>query len=289
MRGAIYHLKRIPNGKWQCPKCCQKNDQLKPIVGNLDPISKRARSKLITIKSQSGVKSGTEKVSQIFGGSIHAKKRSSSKGKSVLTLGVKPLEVKPLDSEQSDPSPNNPVEENLSSMNIDEEKKVDISPVESPCGRKSLSTDGKLSPPPEGESPPADREMHNPDGVPSNSEVAKSESNDKASVEKQDPSRANGSKGVRFILAIGATADKNKKRKQEVNNDDNQMKHQTNNKRKRSNSASKKRRFKTKSISLGSSKPQEKRKSINNGVSASLSEGNDGKSRESRRKSQVSF
>ncbi|KAK3188977.1 hypothetical protein Dsin_028538 [Dipteronia sinensis] len=84
-------LKRIPNGKWQCPKCCQKSDQLKPI-SNLDPISKRARSKLITIKSQSGIKSsGTDKVSQIFGSSIHAKKRSSSKGKSVLTLGVKPI------------------------------------------------------------------------------------------------------------------------------------------------------------------------------------------------------
>nr|KYP50255.1 Chromodomain-helicase-DNA-binding protein 5 [Cajanus cajan] len=44
-------LKRIPNGKWQCPRCFEGNDQLKPI-NHLDPISKRARTKVVTAKSK---------------------------------------------------------------------------------------------------------------------------------------------------------------------------------------------------------------------------------------------
>ncbi|KAK2634973.1 hypothetical protein Ddye_029765 [Dipteronia dyeriana] len=265
-------LKRIPNGKWQCPKCCQKSDQLKPI-SNLDPISKRARSKLITIKSQTGIKSsGTDKVSQIFGSSIHSKKRSSSKGKSVLTLGVKPLENKPdsdhvdvpCSTKQSDASPGDPVEGNSSCVNVDEEKKSNVSPIDSPADMQC---------------PPAEE-------VPFHFEVAKSEPNDEAHEEKQDLSCINGSTGAKFVRAIGDAAEKAKKRKHEVNNEYSQKKQRTD-KRKRSTSASRKRRSKISSVSPGSSKLPEKRKTINDVVSASLSEGVDGtKSLDAERKGQ---
>ncbi|XP_031278489.1 protein CHROMATIN REMODELING 4-like isoform X3 [Pistacia vera] len=253
-------LKRIPNGKWQCPKCSQKTDHLKPI-SNLDSISKRARSKIITLKSQSGIKSSsTDKVSQIFGGSILSKKRSSSKGKSVLTLGIKPLEKK-LDSSQvdvsdstkpTDASIGNPVERSSSCVNVDDEKEHNVSPTDSPIDRKSSLAEEVLA----------------------LSEVTRSEPNDEAPEEKHDLPHANGSTGIKFVLAIGASSDKAKKRKVEVNNEDSQKKHRTD-KKKRSATASKKRRSKTNTSSPGTSKVHEKRQTVNNGVSASLSEEND--------------
>ncbi|KAJ0081545.1 hypothetical protein Patl1_12258 [Pistacia atlantica] len=224
-------LKRIPNGKWQCPKCSQKTDHLKPI-SNLDSISKRARSKIITLKSQSGIKSSsTDKVSQIFGGSILSKKRSSSKGKSVLTLGIKPLEKK-SDSSQVDVS--------------DSTKPTDAS-IGSPLSPRKFLLFLKL----QDQSP-----------------------NDEAPEEKHDLPHANGSTGIKFVLAIGASSDKAKKRKVEVSNEDSQKKHRTD-KKKRSATASKKRRSKTNTSSPGTSKVHEKRQTVNNGVSASLSEEND--------------
>ncbi|XP_024030153.1 protein CHROMATIN REMODELING 4 isoform X2 [Morus notabilis] len=91
-------LKRIPMGKWQCPNC-QKGVLLEP-TSNLDTISKRARTKIVTTKSGSGIKSPErEKISRIFGNTIIAKKRSSSKGKSILSHGVKSPEKKLVSSQ----------------------------------------------------------------------------------------------------------------------------------------------------------------------------------------------
>ncbi|CAH2046425.1 unnamed protein product [Thlaspi arvense] len=73
-------LKRIPNGKWICPKCSQNSDALKP-VNRLDAISKRARTKTTKRNSQAGPKG--ERASQIYCSSIVSGEQSSEKGKSV--------------------------------------------------------------------------------------------------------------------------------------------------------------------------------------------------------------
>ncbi|XP_039049576.1 protein CHROMATIN REMODELING 4-like [Hibiscus syriacus] len=131
-------------GKWQCPKCC-KTDPLKPIT-HLDSISKRARSKTIKTKAQSGIKSAaTDKVSRIFGTSIIAKKRStSSKGKSDVAQGVDDLEKEPKSSlieVLSNPSLTalgGTQEGSSSCVNVDDGNK----PVASPTG---TSAEGKLT------------------------------------------------------------------------------------------------------------------------------------------------
>ncbi|XP_044509205.1 protein CHROMATIN REMODELING 4-like isoform X2 [Mangifera indica] len=252
-------LKRIPNGKWQCPKCCQKTDHLKPI-SNLGSVSKRARSKIITIKSQSGTKSsGTDKVSQIFGGSVLSKKRSSSKGKSVLTLGNKSLE-KRSDSSQVDVSDctkptntsvDNPVEGSPSCVNVDDEKEHNVSPTDSAIDRKPLPAEEVLA----------------------LSEVTRLEPNDEVPEKKLDLPHANGSTGIKFVLPVGASSDKAKKRKHEVNDEDSQKKHRTD-KKKRSAAAPKKRRSKTNTLSPGTSKVQEKCQTVSNGASSPVSEEN---------------
>ncbi|ESQ39568.1 hypothetical protein EUTSA_v10000738mg [Eutrema salsugineum] len=73
-------LKRIPNGKWICPKCSQNSDALKP-VNRLDAIAKRARTKTTKRNSQGGTK--CERASQIYCSSIVSGEQSSEKGKSV--------------------------------------------------------------------------------------------------------------------------------------------------------------------------------------------------------------
>ncbi|XP_024972223.1 protein CHROMATIN REMODELING 4-like isoform X1 [Cynara cardunculus var. scolymus] len=70
-------LKRIPNGKWQCPNCCSENNTVE-VVNKLDPTSKRARMKITPGKSKSKNKSAkTDKVSRI----LRSTKRSSRKAK----------------------------------------------------------------------------------------------------------------------------------------------------------------------------------------------------------------
>ncbi|KAI4332040.1 hypothetical protein L6164_016981 [Bauhinia variegata] len=140
-------LKRIPNGKWQCPSCSQGNDQLKPI-NQLDSISKRARTKIVTAKSRSKVNPiDMDKVSRIFGSKLISKKRSSGKGKSISTLGVNNPEKKPLSSladatcsnKPSDPAQGSSMEGTSSCADADEEKKSCISPTGSPADMKPAS------------------------------------------------------------------------------------------------------------------------------------------------------
>ncbi|CAI9277327.1 unnamed protein product [Lactuca saligna] len=59
-------LKQIPEGKWKCPTCCQKDNSLET-TDNLNPTLKRAKTKGSTSKkSKSKIKSAkTDKVSQI--------------------------------------------------------------------------------------------------------------------------------------------------------------------------------------------------------------------------------
>ncbi|KAG7532703.1 Zinc finger FYVE/PHD-type [Arabidopsis thaliana x Arabidopsis arenosa] len=73
-------LKRIPNGKWICPKCSPNSEALKP-VNRLDAVAKRARTKTTKRNSQAGPK--CERASQIYCSSIISGEQSSEKGKSI--------------------------------------------------------------------------------------------------------------------------------------------------------------------------------------------------------------
>lgn len=217
--------------------------------------------------------SGADKVSQIFGNSILARKRSN-KGKSVLALGVKSLE-KSLDSSQVDVScstkPENtsagvPVEGSSSCPNDDDEKQLNASPTDSL----------------------ADTKFHPAEEVLPHSQVTKSEQNDEVPVEKHEKSSTNGSSGIKFVLAIGAS-ERDRKRKPEVKDEDSQKKLRVD-KRKRSASASKKRRSKIGTLSPGTSKLHEKQRTNNDEVSASLCEVDVGtKGLDAQRKDEVSI
>ncbi|GMJ00626.1 chromatin remodeling 4, PICKLE RELATED 1 [Hibiscus trionum] len=279
-------LKRIPMGKWQCPKCC-KTDPLKSI-SHLDSISKRARSKTIKTKAQTGIKSpATEKVSRIFGTSIIAKKRSSSgKGKSDVAQGVDTLKKEPETSHIDVPS--NPsvtslggTEEGGSScVNVDDGNK----PVASPTGS---SAERKLTPVAGGSScvniEDAVKPVASPGGssaeqkltpvageVLSHSKSTNSEQNDEEAPEpKHDLSCDNESPRNKNVLAIGVATRKNRKRKQKVGNEASQKKHKKD-KSNRAVSTSKKKSSKANKIDPGTSKTH-KRKPVSHGVSVSLS------------------
>ncbi|CAH8289279.1 unnamed protein product [Eruca vesicaria subsp. sativa] len=73
-------LKRIPNGKWICPKCSQDSSALKPTT-RLDAVAKRARTKTSKRTSQDRPKS--ERASQIYCSSLVSGEQSSEKRKSI--------------------------------------------------------------------------------------------------------------------------------------------------------------------------------------------------------------
>uniref|UniRef100_A0A6N2JZ03 Protein CHROMATIN REMODELING 4 n=1 Tax=Salix viminalis TaxID=40686 RepID=A0A6N2JZ03_SALVM len=254
----VYHLqcldpplKRIPMGKWQCPKCSQKSDPLKSI-SPLGSISKRARTKNVATNSRTGVKSPvTDKVSVLFGSSIVSKRRSSCKGKSVLTVGSKSMEKEPdslLDvfssAKPSDPCAFGSVDGTSLLVNS-EEKKPPASPKESSAGKKSISLSDKLL---------------------SHSKPTESEPNNEDSGEKLVLSCDNGSPRKKIVLAINATSE-NRKRKLEGNSAVSYKKHRTN-KGKRS---SIKYRSKTNTVSSGTCKVNQKQKSVNHEGSVLLS------------------
>ncbi|KAM2904936.1 hypothetical protein COP2_004596 [Malus domestica] len=255
-------LKRIPNGKWQCPTCCQKSDQksnlLEPRNFLTDTISKRARTKLVTTKSKTGMKSSDrEKVSHNFGNSIVAKKRSSSKGKAVLTHGVKSLEK----NSQIDICSTKPTHSTVggsadgisSCVNVDDEKRSSIVPEENSTDRKSSSPAKEVS---------------------SHSKVIASETKEEAPEVsaspdvKPDMSCTDGSPRKTIVLAISATTDKAKKRKHKGNNDKSKKKRR--NDKGKSVSISEQSGSKANTAKLRIGKAPRKHKSINHGVSASL-------------------
>jgi SNF2 family DNA or RNA helicase len=244
-------LKRIPMGKWKCPTCCQKSDPLKSI-SQLDTISKRARTKIVTGKSKTGIQSSDmAKVSRIFGSSIIARKRSSSKGKSVKLFEQKPASSQIDTSCNTKPSPPSLglLEGSSSCVNDDNEKASNISPTDSPADRKSISPAKEIS---------------------SHSKVTNTEATNEAPEGKPDLSSNNVSPGRTLVLAISAATVEHRKRKQKSNNDDSQKKHKTD-KGKSILSSSNKRKSKAKTASPVTSKSHKKRKSINHEVSTALS------------------
>ncbi|XP_047948153.1 protein CHROMATIN REMODELING 4-like isoform X1 [Salvia hispanica] len=75
-------LKRIPTGRWECPTCLQQHSCAES-MNNMDPVSKRARTKLIIRRSKTEAESSsTDKVAKTFDAPILRKKRNSDKGKS---------------------------------------------------------------------------------------------------------------------------------------------------------------------------------------------------------------
>ncbi|XVF46045.1 hypothetical protein PTKIN_Ptkin02bG0256400 [Pterospermum kingtungense] len=304
-------LKRIPMGKWQCPKCCKKTDPLKPI--HLDSISKRARSKIIKTKAQTEVKSPTtEKVSRIFGTSIIAKKRSSSsKGKSDIAQGDDTLKIEPETAhidlpciQKSSITSLGGVEEGGSSLggageggsslggaeeggslcvNADDEKKPDASPTDSSEERKLTPADeffchSKSSEKPEASPPdsPVQREEIPPASeVLCHSKSTESAQNDESPEGKNELSCDNDSPKKKIVLAIGVATRKDRKRKQKVNIETSQKKHKKD-KGKHVVSTSKKKRSKANNIGPGTSKSHQKQKLANRGVSTSLSKDDDG-------------
>ncbi|KAI3466934.1 hypothetical protein Pfo_023597 [Paulownia fortunei] len=85
-------LKRIPTGKWECPICCQQNACMES-MNHLDPISRRARTKIIFRRSKTDTESSaTEKATQAFETPILGKKRYSDKGKSPLSRRSRTVE-----------------------------------------------------------------------------------------------------------------------------------------------------------------------------------------------------
>ncbi|XVE67563.1 hypothetical protein DITRI_Ditri08aG0170500 [Diplodiscus trichospermus] len=268
-------LKRIPMGKWQCPRCCKKSDPLKPIT-HLDSISKRARSKIIKTKAQTGIKSpATEKVSRIFGTSIIAKKRSSSsKGKSDLAQGVDTSKKEPEISHIDLPSipkaslisPGSAEDGVSSCANADDVKKPDASPTDS-------SAEWKLTPP--------------VDEVLSHFKSSKSEQNEEASEAKIELPCDKESPGNKIILAIGVATRKDRKRKQNIYNEASQKKRKRV-KGKHTVSAPRKKGSNGNIVDPGTSKSHQKQKPVNQGVSALLSKDEDGsKSFNSQRKDEL--
>ncbi|KAM6551425.1 hypothetical protein CsatB_001233 [Cannabis sativa] len=258
-------LKRIPMGKWQCPSC-QNGDLLEP--GSLDKISKRARTKIVNSKSASVIKSSErEKISQIFGSSIIAKKRSSKKGKSVSTQGVKFFESKPASSQidmSGSAKPDHLLEDasldgTLPSVNVEVEKECEKSPMDSCTDKKSPMdsfTDKKSGSPAKETS--------------SDSKVAISEAKDEAFPDvKPSLSCNNEPQGNTVVLAISATTEA-RKRKHKAKNDTTRKKCKSD-KGKSVASISKQRGSKENTASSGNNKFRRKKKSVNRGVSVSLS------------------
>ncbi|PON49082.1 histone H3-K9 methyltransferase [Parasponia andersonii] len=251
-------LKRTPMGKWQCPNC-QKGDLLEP-ASKLDTISKRARTKIVNAKSGSGIKSSErDKVSQIFGGSIIAKKRSSKKGKSVLIDGVKSSEKKPASS-QIDMSCSAKSGHLLDGASLDG---ISSSPNAEDESEKSPmdSTDKKSS------FPAKEASSHSKAAI---SGAADEASGEFASVYvKPSLSSNNEPQGKTVVLAISATTEEARKRKHRAKNDKSQKKCRTD-KGKSVVSISKQLVSKADIASPGSSKSRRKHKSVNDGVSVSL-------------------
>ncbi|KAG2245906.1 hypothetical protein Bca4012_091177 [Brassica carinata] len=82
-------LKRIPNGKWICPKCSQDSGALKPAI------SKRARTKTSKRHSQDRPKS--ERASQIYCSSLVSGEPSSEKGNNISARESKSIGKEMMD------------------------------------------------------------------------------------------------------------------------------------------------------------------------------------------------
>lgn len=144
-------LKRIPSGRWECPKCVKV--EIHEQAAYPDSISKRARTKVTSGKSKASNRSIKDnKALLIFGGSVAGKKRSSCKEKESSSLRTE-IDEKKLNSsndvsgcmESSHLSMDGLVEGSSSHVNADHEDKSGVSLSEtredkcSPCEELSPS------------------------------------------------------------------------------------------------------------------------------------------------------
>lgn len=201
-----YCLKRIPNGRWQCPKCCGESDTVE-LISNLDSISKRARTKVVATRPASS--SGTKRMSLVFGGSFMSRKRSSSKTKSVGSQ-EKVFESKPDPSLMSEMCSGNPSNRSSSvspeSHGNDNVVLLGVSPDNAPSLRKLDSS-----------------HMEDPClPQPSNSEL------EDEAVEKSTGLSCDLTQETKIVLAIGSIHRKVKKRKH-MQADDKQKRSKNNN------------------------------------------------------------
>ncbi|XP_022979137.1 protein CHROMATIN REMODELING 4-like isoform X1 [Cucurbita maxima] len=258
-------LKRIPMGKWHCPNCNQKNDLPLDATSCLDTISKRARTKVVSTKCKNGIKSSvTEKVSRIFGSSILAKKRSSSKRKSILAHKVKTLARKSATSSMDlscnakpiHPSDGNTVASVSSPANIDDEKVCGASQSDSQTEEKSVPAVTEISPHSKAE------KLEPCDEVPDkNLDILENKIG--ISCEDASPSK-------NLVLAVTAAGKETRKRKKKFNKDVGQKKHKTG-KATCVTSTSKKHGCKVEAPSPGNSKSIRKQKHVDHEIPTSSS------------------
>ncbi|KAL8143153.1 hypothetical protein V2J09_016185 [Rumex salicifolius] len=125
-------LEGVPNGKWDCPSCNQKNESSEPI--SQQEILKKDRSKLIKNLNSDAFKPPP------FAGSFISKKRSVKKGKSALTHNNK-LDLSEIDTSNTSKSENlsqgTSVHGSSMCVNEDIEMKLDDSSLK---GRKMFDT-----------------------------------------------------------------------------------------------------------------------------------------------------
>lgn len=132
-------LKKIPNGKWQCPNCCSESNSVE-VIDKLDPTSKRARTKIPIGKSISKTKSAkTDKVSRILRSANPGNKKSSRRVKSYLLSMDSSPESSSSFSDLKNKSQTDLEESKVMDLEKNEEKpnkKRDISK-----GKKEISTE----------------------------------------------------------------------------------------------------------------------------------------------------
>ncbi|XP_050367230.1 protein CHROMATIN REMODELING 4 isoform X2 [Argentina anserina] len=276
-------LKRIPNGKWQCPNCSQKSDRPEPLNYLADTISKRARTKVATSKAKAEIKSPErEKVSALFGNTIVAKKRSSSKGKA---QGFKSFKKKPFSqidlsssTKVSHSSAGGSLEGFSLSVNVGEENKSSPSPPDDSTTIKLISPAKEVS----SHSKESETNEEAPEAAVTTGEapeasVANEEAPESSVLPEVKPNLSCDDVTPRktIVLAISAAAGKARKRKHKGNNDKSKKKRRTE-KRKTVISVSKHSGSKANTSSPGTHirKALRRHKSLNHGVSASSSREN---------------
>lgn len=207
----LCHLKRIPTGKWECPTCSQQHACVES-MNHLDPISKRARTKIIIRRSKTETESSaTDKATQALEAPVLRKKRYSEKGKSPLSRRSRTVEK--LDSSSNDlcgTDQSNPVQDgsaNASSSYVGVNGKQEVSRLHIQAENTTTPVKGFLSLPKKKKS---------------NMNHESAEINPEASPEKFSPGREP-------VLALEAATPAARKRKHKAHSHNNEKKCKTNN------------------------------------------------------------
>ncbi|KAH6763638.1 hypothetical protein C2S51_014887 [Perilla frutescens var. frutescens] len=200
-------LKRIPTGKWECPTCCQQHACVDS-MNHLDPVSKRARTKIIIRRSKTEAESSaTDKVTETFEAPVLRKKRNSDKGKSPVSHRSRTVEK--LDSSSNDLCHNDqskPVQDGSvdASSSYDVNGKEQVLHLHVQLENTKIPVKGSLS-----------------KKKKSKMNVESTDINPEASPEKFSP-------GSEHVLALEAATPAIRKRKQKVHSHNNEKKQKTN-------------------------------------------------------------